>query len=52
VANDAQIRERFHRRDPLYKDCAKLTIDLSPSPEADAQAIINALKEGDISTRG
>ena len=46
VADDAQIRERFHRRDPLYKDCAKLTIDLSPSPEADAQAILYALKRG------
>ena len=46
VADDSQIRERFHRRDPLYKECAKLTIDLSPSPEADAQAILYALKRG------
>lgn len=49
VADDSQIRERFHRRDPLYKECAKLTVDLSSSAEADAQAIINALSKGDIS---
>jgi shikimate kinase len=50
VADDAQIRERFHRRDPFYRDCARLTVDLSTSAEADAQVIIKALKEGDIST--
>jgi shikimate kinase len=52
VADDAQIRERFTRRDPLYRACATLTVDLSSSAEEDAQAIIKALKEGDISTRG
>jgi shikimate kinase len=50
VADDAQIRERFTRRDPLYRACATLTVDLSSSAEEDAQAIINALEEGDIST--
>ena len=52
VADETQIRERFHRRDPLYKDCAELTVDLSPSPEADAQLILKALHEGEISTKG
>jgi shikimate kinase len=52
VADETQIRERFHRRDPLYKECAKLTIDLSPSPEADARLILNALHQGETSTEG
>ena len=52
VADETQIRERFHRRDPLYEDCAKLTVDLSPSSEADAQLILKALHEGEISTKG
>jgi shikimate kinase len=52
VADETQIRERFHRRDPLYKDCAKLTVDLSPSSEADAQLILKALHGGEISTKG
>ena len=50
VADDAQIRERFTRRDPLYRACARLTVDLSSSAEADAQAIVKVLSEGDISS--
>lgn len=50
VADDSQIRERFTRRDPLYRACARLTVDLSSSAEADARAIVNALHDGDIST--
>jgi shikimate kinase len=52
VADETQIRERFHRRDPLYKDCAKLTIDLSPSPEADAQLILKVIHQGEIFIEG
>ncbi len=35
--------ERFTRRDPLYKEAAQLTIDLSDSPEDDAARIIREL---------
>ena len=52
VADDTQIRERFTRRDPLYGACAQLTIDLSSSAEADAQAIVKALNVGEISAQG
>ena len=37
------LTERFERRDPLYKECAKLTIELSESPELDARKILNTL---------
>lgn len=49
VADDSQIRERFHRRDPLYRECARLVVDLSTSAEADAELILKALHEGEIS---
>jgi shikimate kinase len=52
VADDAQIRERFTRRDPLYRACATITVDLSSSAATDAQLIVNALKEGEISAEG
>jgi len=35
--------ERFNRRDPLYRATAKLTIELSNSPENDAEIIKSAL---------
>ena len=37
------LSERFKRRDPLYKECAKVIIDLSDSPESDSRKIINSL---------
>jgi shikimate kinase len=37
------ITDRFMRRDPLYKDVAKLTLDLGPDPNRDAQAILTFL---------
>lgn len=43
TASEEQILERFTRRDPLYKECAKLTIELSTSPEEDAALILKAL---------
>jgi shikimate kinase len=36
--------ERFYRRDPLYSASADLTIDLTQSPEADAEKIISFLR--------
>jgi shikimate kinase len=50
VADETQIRERFTRRDPLYRACATITVDLSSSAATDAQVIVNALREGDLST--
>lgn len=35
--------DRFNRRDPLYLATAKLTVDLSNSPERDAQIIKGAI---------
>ena len=43
AASDGEIRDRFNRRDPLYKDCAKLTVDLSLSADDDAKIILQAL---------
>jgi len=37
------LSERFERRDPLYKECAKATIELSDSPELDAKKILDFL---------
>ena len=37
------LTERFERRDHLYKECAKDTIELSESPELDARKILNTL---------
>lgn len=45
VADDTQIRERFFRRDPIYKECAKITVDLSAEAEADADIILQHLEE-------
>jgi len=50
VADETQIRERFTRRDPLYRACATVTVDLSSSAATDAQVIVNAIREGDLST--
>ena len=44
AAGPAEIQSRFERRDPIYKECAQLTIDLSDSPTHDAALILNALK--------
>lgn len=52
VADDAQIRERFTRRDPLYRACARVTVELSSSAGEDAHAIVNALKGGLSSSKG
>ena len=44
--NGSQILvERYERRDPLYMDCAALTLDLASSPEQDAQKIIRFLSD-------
>ncbi len=44
LANGGEIlMERFNRRDPLYRATAKLTIELSNSPENDAGIIKNEL---------
>lgn len=43
AASDGEIRDRFNRRDPLYKECAKLTVDLSLSADDDAKIILKAL---------
>jgi shikimate kinase len=42
-ANAEILRERYLRRDPLYKECSKIIIELSNSAESDAQKIIEAL---------
>jgi shikimate kinase len=44
ASNGIQIlTERFERRDPFYKECSKVTIELSDSPEADAKKILDLL---------
>lgn len=35
--------ERYKRRDPLYKECAALTLDLGADPKSDALKIIKFL---------
>lgn len=35
--------ERFNQRDTIYREVAKLTVELGPSPKADAQLILNAI---------
>jgi shikimate kinase len=37
------LRDRYARRDPLYRQVASLTLDLTDSPEKDAQKIISAI---------
>jgi shikimate kinase len=44
AATSDDIRDRFNRRDPLYKECAKLTVELSQSSDDDAKIILQALK--------
>jgi len=39
------LRERFERRDPLYRKLSKITIELSIDPHADTLKIIKALSE-------
>jgi shikimate kinase len=38
------ITERFIRRDPLYKDVAKFTLELGTDPNRDAHAILSFLE--------
>ena len=38
------LTERFERRDPLYKECAKLVLELSNSPEEDAKKLADYLR--------
>ena len=45
TASDSDIRDRFNRRDPLYKECSKLTVNLSQSADDDAKIILQALKD-------
>jgi shikimate kinase len=40
------LRERYKRRDPLYREVATFVINLSNSPEADAEKILNFLDQG------
>jgi shikimate kinase len=40
----AILVERFERRDPLYTSCAKFTIELGNSPEADAKKVLSFLQ--------
>ena len=40
------LRERYKRRDPLYREVAALVLDLSNSPTADAEKILNFLNQG------
>jgi len=40
---DQILIDRFNRRDPLYLSTAKLTVELSNSPERDAEIIKRAL---------
>ena len=39
------IRERYARRDPLYKEVAALIVGLTDSPAADADTILAALRK-------
>ena len=38
------ITERFLRRDPLYKEVSKFTIDLGSNPKSDAESIVAYLE--------
>lgn len=38
------VRDRYERRDPLYRQVASLIIELGDSPEADAEKILAALR--------
>jgi len=38
------ITERFLRRDPLYREVAKFTIDLGSNPKSDAESIVAYLE--------
>jgi shikimate kinase len=40
------MRERYKRRDPLYREVASHVINLSNSPAADAENILNFLNQG------
>ena len=40
------LRDRYIRRDPLYKEVASFIIELSNSPEVDAEKILNFLDQG------
>ena len=45
-SGDSILRERFARRDPLYREVAKVTIDLTDDPHTDSerlQKLISAL---------
>jgi shikimate kinase len=40
------IRDRYMRRDPLYREVASLLLELTDSPEADADRILIELNQG------
>lgn len=44
-ASDGEIRDRFNRRDPLYKGSAKFVVELTKSTPFDAQKIIEELQK-------
>ena len=40
------LRERYKRRDPLYREVASFVLELGNSPAADAEKILNFLNQG------
>lgn len=40
------LRDRYAKRDPLYRKVASLVIELSNSPESDAKKILDAINQG------
>jgi shikimate kinase len=40
------LRERYIRRDPLYREVASLIVELGHSPEEDSEKILSALHQG------
>jgi len=40
------LRDRYKRRDPLYREVASFIIELSSSPAADAEKILDFLNQG------
>jgi shikimate kinase len=39
------VKERFLRRDPLYKKYARKTLNLSKNPNSDAELLLNLIKQ-------
>lgn len=44
-SGDSILRERFARRDPLYREVAKATIDLTDNPDDDAESLLKLITE-------